>query len=169
MLVTIGEKTYSTKTLKFVRAMKGAGNKVMTKINNAGLSAGEAIGIKPKGPKFRFTPKSSHQLNRETVAVKKKAQAAVASANRTAQSIAMNPGGALSKGVETTIRKPLTVAGTVSPIPGGTFIGMGAEKGIDRVIPAFKRGRESLAGSYARGAGRYVEGMGNALIRAIPV
>ena len=150
----IEERQYTGRTWKFVRTMKGLGNKVMTGIDNAGLKVGDAM--MGRTTKFKFKPKSSHQLNRETIQLRDKAIQAKGSLYEAA----LNPGSIVDKGVEMTARNPLTVAsqvgGKVAMVSGNPVlmatpvgaIGTGAEQVLKRKVPAYGRVTERLGDRY---------------------
>lgn len=158
-------KLYSSGALKAVNSLKRVGNKVMTGIDNAGLKAGEAIGLNSKGPTFRFKPKTSQQLGRETIELKNK----VMQLKGAAAEAALNPGGAVNKGVETAIKKPGTVLGTCSPIPGGTFIGMGLDSASHKAMPKLPALKNKTVAAYREKIAPSVEGATNAFMKAIPI
>ena len=181
MIVRIEQKEYSTKTLKLVRAIKGAGDRLMTGINNAGLRAGDAITSSSKltGPKFKFKPKSSYQLNRETIALRDSARnsadkvteaakhpirtaaPSILKAQETASRVIMNPGAAVDKGVEASLRNPIAVGGNVgskvlmvtnpetAAVPIGAMA-IGAEQAAKKAIPAYAKATEKAATGYRR-------------------
>ena len=133
----IEERQYTGKTWKFVRTMKGLGNKVMTGIDNAGLRVGDTM--MGRTTKFKFKPKSSHQLNKETIQLRDKAIQAKGSLYEAA----LNPGSVVDKGIEMTARNPLTVASQV-----GGKVATGAEQVLKRKVPAYGKVTERLGDRY---------------------
>lgn len=177
MIVKIEEKEYSTRTLKLVRAAKGLGDRVMTKIDNAGLRAGEIINGPAKGPRFRFKPKTSHQLNRETIQLRNKA---VQAKGAVYEAIA-NPGNVVDKGVEMTVRNPISVAsqvgGKVAMVSGNPAlaatpigaIGTAGEQVLKKKVPAYGRTTERLGNSYHNSTNlrRYIVGGTNTAVSSL--
>lgn len=173
MMIT-EERLYAGVTWKIARAAKGIGNRVMTKIDNAGLKAGDAVLRKRPGPAFKFKPKTTQQLNRETIQLKNK----VTQAKGQLYEAAMNPGGVVDKGIETAARNPITAASFVgdkitmvsgNPVLMATpvgALGAGAEKVVKKKIPAYARLTDRLGNSYAgspRLRGAIVNGTNSAL------
>ena len=121
------EREYSSKLMKVVRTMKRAGNNVVTAIDNAGLKAGnvakEIVTGKPTPAhmKVKFRPKTNQQINRETVALKQKAEQAKTKA-------IMDPEGVTGKFVNETLIQPVKKApvggilATISPVPGSKVV-----------------------------------------------
>lgn len=177
MIIKRKQKEYSSKTLKLVRATKQLGNRISTGMNNFGLQIGNAITPASKlgGPKVKFKPKSSYQLNRETIALRDKAREvkhAVANPVQTAAPtivkakealtrVAANPGAAVDKGVEMSLRNPVAVSGNVggkvlmvtnpgtATIPFGP-ISIGAETALKKNVPQYAKITERAATGYKR-------------------
>lgn len=75
--------------------------------------------------------------------------------------LATNPGSVANDGVKTVIRKPLTAAGTVAPVPGGTLVGMGADKLTHKVAPKLPAAKEKLVSWYNKRVAPTAEGVVN--------
>jgi len=127
-MIILRQKEYSSKPMKLIRTAKRIGNRVMTSIDNAGLKAGEVIEkavtgkTTPQYKKFRFRPKTSQAINRETV---QQVRGAQESAKALRDSAILDPGGTvgevINKGViQRATRSPLSAAMPLVPIPGST-------------------------------------------------
>ena len=138
------ERDYSYKAAKkaveFRAKMKGAGNSIMTPINNLGLKVGNVIKEIATGKptssqmKAKFVPKSKKQLMEESVkeinGAKRNAKLTAINtavgANKAVKSIMENPGGTTGKLVNEFVIQPTTkapvtsIAFKLAPVPGAS-------------------------------------------------
>jgi hypothetical protein len=131
-MIILRDKEFSSKRVQLLKAVKKIGNSVMTKVDNAGLSAGNSVkqiftGKTSPSSRFRFQPKSNVQLNRETIAVKNKIKALPTKVMETSGKVAnTRVGGLIDKGIESSIRRPdvaLVATATQLTTPAGAAIG----------------------------------------------
>lgn len=131
-MIILRDKEFSSKGVQLLKAAKRAGNSIMTKIDNAGLSAGNSVkriltGKTSPSSGFRFQPKSNMQINRETIAAKNNIKAIPAKIVETSNRVANTKvGGLVDKGIEASIRRPdvaVVSAATQLTTPAGIAIG----------------------------------------------
>ena len=132
--------------MKLVRGVKKALNRADTAIINGSLKAQDKLGISKKGPiasRVRVSPKTNHQINRETVRT-------VRSAQKTGRKILETP---LNEGIDSGIRyaagNPITAVTSLAPIPGSTAIGIVGEKTLKSKIPGYSKVTSKLQGGYS--------------------
>lgn len=142
------ERVYAARALHVVSGLK--------KVSN-GVSVGAKNLIKKKGTKL--IPKSTIQINRETIGLKNKV---LDNASRAI----FDTGKVVDKGVRASIANPIAAAGqlpvgevlmAVNPAVGAPVmaaptgaLSLMAEKAVKKVAPGYKRAVENAAEKYAR-------------------
>ena len=128
VMIILRQKEHSSKLMKVVRTVKRAGNNVMTAIDNAGLKVGntakEIVTGKPTPAhmKVKFRPKTSQQINRETV---QQVRGVQKSANQLKDAAIMDPGGtagtlANKYVIQRATKSPVSAVMPLAPVPGAT-------------------------------------------------
>lgn len=159
-MLILRDKEYSSRWLQTIRGARKAGNRAMTAIDNFGLRAGNAIKEVVTGKqvpahmKVTFQPKTTAQINRETVAGKM-------AAKRAGEKIVYTPGAVANDGIKYAVENPITasvgvaskVAMVTNPataaIPFGN-IALGGEMALKRVAPGYSRATKRVGEAYGR-------------------
>lgn len=152
------ERIYAARALHVISGLKKAGNSVSVGAKNL---------IKKKGSKL--IPKSTIQINRETIGLKKKV---LDNANRAL----FDTGKMVDKGVRASIANPIAAAGqlpvgevmmAVNPAIGAPVmatptgaLSIMAEKALKKAAPGYKKVVEGAAEKYAKsGASKSIQKM----------
>lgn len=140
-MIILRQKEYASLRKKAQASLMRAGSKVMAKIDNAGLKAGnKVIGTvtgKPRVAKVVFQPASKTKIAREVIkpttatgkfianpgkVIKSGAKTAAAKTTRAAQNVAYNTGGVIDKGVEMAVKNPISTVSQAGSTAFGTAL-----------------------------------------------
>lgn len=147
-MIKFRQREYSSNLgLKLVRGLKRGINKTDTAITNSSLKTKDKIEelfglskLKPKTAKVRVPEKSKFQINKETLGVRD-----------TGRKIINTP---INEGIDNGIRfaagNPMTAAGSLVPIPGGTAVGMVGDKFLKSGSLDYSVGTYALQDGYSK-------------------
>lgn len=105
------DKTYSTKGLRAIKIAKTVGNRIMTKVDNIGLSAGNKL-LNQKGPSasFRFKNKTNMAINRESIGLRNKIK------DKAINTVSTPVGKLADKGISYAVGHPIAATGQTAAV-----------------------------------------------------
>lgn len=147
-MIKFRQREYSSNLgLKIIRGIKRGVNKTDTAIANSSLRAKDKIEelfglnkLKPKTAKVRIPEKSKFQINKETLGVR--------DAWRKTINTPINE--SIDSGIRFATGNPMTTAGSLVPIPGGTAVGMVGDKFLRSGSLDYSVGTYALQDEYAK-------------------
>lgn len=139
-MIILRDKTYSSKSLRLVRQYrKLANSNTITKIDNAGLRAGDSVKRTVKGmfgkrpvnspaDAFRFSPKKGVALNREAVEIK-----------QGVNNVVNTPiGRVVDNGIKTAIQRPdVAIVAAASQVTTPVGLAIGGPVGAALTAPGY--------------------------------